>query len=95
MPFFCGHGIGEYFHGPPSILHISKFLLFFCLDISNYHVYMYIYQLIIIPSVCFGTFCLGFSENDEPGVMKTGMTFTIGMLKNHSEFLCESFSCIH
>ena len=24
VPFFCGHGIGEYFHGPPSILHIGK-----------------------------------------------------------------------
>ena len=25
IPFFCGHGIGEYFHGLPSILHFGEF----------------------------------------------------------------------
>lgn len=24
VPAFVGHGIGEYFHGPPDIYHISK-----------------------------------------------------------------------
>lgn len=24
IPAFAGHGIGEYFHGPPDIFHISK-----------------------------------------------------------------------
>lgn len=28
VPDFCGHGIGEYFHGPPDILHYSKSLAF-------------------------------------------------------------------
>jgi cytochrome c oxidase subunit IV len=27
VPNFIGHGIGSYFHGPPDILHFSKFLL--------------------------------------------------------------------
>jgi methionine aminopeptidase len=27
VPNFIGHGIGRYFHGPPDILHFSKFLL--------------------------------------------------------------------
>lgn len=21
---YCGHGIGEYFHGPPDIIHVGK-----------------------------------------------------------------------
>ena len=27
VPHFIGHGIGTYFHGPPDILHFSKFYL--------------------------------------------------------------------
>lgn len=26
VPAFIGHGIGEYFHGPPDIYHISKLM---------------------------------------------------------------------
>ena len=32
VPFFCGHGIGEYFHGPPSIIHVGKSIQLFVLD---------------------------------------------------------------
>ncbi len=24
IPVFCGHGIGEYFHGPPDIIHVTN-----------------------------------------------------------------------
>ncbi|CAL1530100.1 unnamed protein product [Lymnaea stagnalis] len=24
IPYFCGHGIGEYFHGPPDIVHVPS-----------------------------------------------------------------------
>ncbi|GFR97762.1 methionine aminopeptidase [Elysia marginata] len=24
IPFFCGHGIGTYFHGPPDIVHVPS-----------------------------------------------------------------------
>ncbi|XP_055956700.1 methionine aminopeptidase 1D, mitochondrial [Patella vulgata] len=24
MPMFCGHGIGEYFHGPPDVIHFDS-----------------------------------------------------------------------
>ncbi|KAM3967632.1 methionine aminopeptidase 1D, mitochondrial [Aphomia sociella] len=44
LPAFLGHGIGQYFHGPPDIYH---------------------------------------TENDYPGVMKPGMTFTIEPVLSH------------
>lgn len=28
LPAFLGHGIGEYFHGPPDIYHTSELLIF-------------------------------------------------------------------
>ena len=28
MPYWTGHGIGKYFHGPPHIFHVGKYLLF-------------------------------------------------------------------
>jgi len=31
IPAFIGHGIGSYFHGPPEILHYSKFISIVCL----------------------------------------------------------------
>ncbi|XP_059051265.1 methionine aminopeptidase 1D, mitochondrial isoform X1 [Achroia grisella] len=46
LPAFLGHGIGQYFHGPPDIYH---------------------------------------SENDYPGVMKPGMTFTIEPVLSHGK----------
>lgn len=50
VPYFCGHGIGTYFHGPPNVLHFGKqifkqFLINNCICISSPSVQIFKYSM--------------------------------------------------
>ena len=63
IPHFCGHGIGEYFHGPPEIIHFRKYAKFYTvfsktrrllhpfsviIDYSIYYIYIKILRLVFV-----------------------------------------------